>query len=890
MGVSHTQSGCENGLLGVRCRCGCESHPHLIPTPTFWVWKTLVMGDFNARVGNDVASWKGVIGKHGIHEEATDNGLRLLELCATNGLCVAGTLFEHRDIHKYTWYQRGTDFKSQIDHIIVRQRWRSSLEDTRVYRHAEFNNSDHRLVMAKLRLRLRAEKRPKKIRLNVDRFKSMETQLVYELELQNRFAALGDEFKDVEESWANLRECVTTTALRVCGEVKRKRDAWLNEEVERLAEEKLDAYKTWMGTSGEDKAGLYDEYKVANKMCIKATRRAKQAHWEKKGEELEKEASRGNARAAYKIVEELKGTTQTSADLLRDEKGNIIGSVEGRKRRWQAYYEGLLNPVCAIDLQRAFSGLGPVAEDKPEPEPSLSEIENAIKKLKNNKAAGVDEIHAEALKAGGETLARWIHRLIERIWKEESVPEDWRKSIIVPLFKKGDKSICDNWRGISLLSVVGKVLTHIILERLVATMDGRLAEIQAGFRKSRGCADQIFTLRRVMEETRDECISLFMCFIDLKAAYDTINREALWEIVRRYGVSTKLVRLMQAIYCDTQSAVRVEGELTDWFKINTGLRQGCLLSPMLFNAFIDHVIRESLADMEEHGIEIAYRMPDGRLQRLRGSERILALLYADDLVLISKSEEGMVEMVKRVEEATQRWGLTISVKKTKTLIANNKKACGPYQQVVLRGEGVEQVNEFVYLGSLLDETGTCSKDIARRIGMGAGKFRQLESLWKSPGVRLKTKLSIYRATVLSTVLYGSECWSCTDREYDALDTFNTRRLRAMIGKNKMEISNSDLYKITQMIPLKKVVQRNRLRWAGHVRRMADTRIPKKALFGDVVGGKPRRGRTKINWLQNLEEDCQDVDVIYGQWTTAAGEKNKAVWRRTISSLTSTEKK
>ena len=109
--------------------------------------------------------------------------------------------------------------------------------------------------------------------------------------------------------------------------------------------------------------------------------------------------------------------------------------------------------------------------------------------------------------------------------------------------------------------------------------------------------------------------------------------------MRQYGISTKLVRLMKALYHDTQSTVRVEGELTEWFRVNTGIRQGCLMSPMLFNVYIDHVVRKSLTDLEKHGIEVAYRMPDGRLNRAQGNERILGLLYADDLMLISKSEE-----------------------------------------------------------------------------------------------------------------------------------------------------------------------------------------------------------------------------------------------------------
>ena len=194
----------------------------------------------------------------------------------------------------------------------------------------------------------------------------------------------------------------------------------------------------------------------------------------------------------------------------------------------------------------------------------------------------------------------------------------------------------DNWRGISLLSAVGKVFTNIILERLSKSVDEKLSENQAGFRKERGCSDQIFTLRRIMEQAKAENITMHMCFVDLKAAYDTVNRKALFNILPQYEVSQKICRLIKKLYQGTRAAVKVDGELTDWFEITTGLRQGCLLSPILFNIYFDFVLREAIRDMD-HGIVIEYRMPDGRIVRgtqVEGVEKILVLLYADDLVLI----------------------------------------------------------------------------------------------------------------------------------------------------------------------------------------------------------------------------------------------------------------
>lgn len=194
-----------------------------------------------------------------------------------------------------------------------------------------------------------------------------------------------------------------------------------------------------------------------------------------------------------------------------------------------------------------------------------------------------------------------------------------------------------------------------------------------------------------------------MCFIDLKAAYDTVRREDLWLAVEEYGATSKLCRLIKSLYSGTQASVRVDGELTEWFEVKTGLRQGCLLSPTLFNVFIDRVVRKALAGMSG-GIRVEYRLPGGRVHlgdRISGSVMLLDLLYADDMVIICESSEAL-------KEATQEAGLTISVKKTKYLITKVGDQREPDIDITLRGERVERVSEFVYLGTAVNEDSGCA--------------------------------------------------------------------------------------------------------------------------------------------------------------------------------------
>ena len=290
---------------------------------------------------------------------------------------------------------------------------------------------------------------------------------------------------------------------------------------------------------------------------------------------------------------------------LRNKDGQLIqGCAEHIRERWKEHFEQLLNAGTELTVECLDQIEVPAVSDD-EPCLSIDDVRVAVEKLKNHKACGVDGIYGEMVKAGGETMVQQLHHLLVKVWKEEKVPEDWTKAIIVPLFKKGDPSVCDNWRGLSMLSVVGKVLAHVISAKLYAQVEEKISECQAGFRKGRGCADQIFTLRRVMEQARVKRVALSMCFVDFKAAYDSLNRGALWKIMRSYGVSDKICKLIRALYGSSKSAVRVDGELSEWFDIKTGVRQGCVLSPLLFNVYIDYVIREALAGVD-HGVHIEY--------------------------------------------------------------------------------------------------------------------------------------------------------------------------------------------------------------------------------------------------------------------------------------------
>ena len=183
-------------------------------------------------------------------------------------------------------------------------------------------------------------------------------------------------------------------------------------------------------------------------------------------------------------------------------------------------------------------------------------------------------------------------------------PVEWILAMIVSLYKgKGDVYECSNLRGISLLSVVGKVYGRGLINRIRDRTEGVISEVQSGFRKGRGCTDQTFAVRQICEKYVRKGRDVYFAFLDLEKAYDRVDREAMWNVLRLYGVGGKLLKAVKSLYVGSKACVRVGNELSDWFEVRVGLRQGCVMLPWLFNLYIDGVVREVNARVLGRGLK-----------------------------------------------------------------------------------------------------------------------------------------------------------------------------------------------------------------------------------------------------------------------------------------------
>ncbi|GFR77513.1 reverse transcriptase SR3-right [Elysia marginata] len=233
---------------------------------------------------------------------------------------------------------------------------------------------------------------------------------------------------------------------------------------------------------------------------------------------------------------------------------------------------------------------------------------------------------------------------------KEEMPAEWREGIIIKLPKKGDLSNCNNYRGIMLLSVPGKVLNRIILKRLKEAVDPLLRDQPAGFRKNRSCADQIASLRIIVEQSLEWISSLYINFIDYEKAFDSVDSETLLRLLKHYGIPKKIISI-KCNYQDMKCKVAHACQLSDSFEVKTEVRQGCLLSPFLFLLVIDWIMKTTTQG-RNNGIQwtLTTQLDD--------------LDFVDDIALLSHNNRQMQDKTSHLELTSAQTGLKINTKKT----------------------------------------------------------------------------------------------------------------------------------------------------------------------------------------------------------------------------------
>ncbi|KAK3507448.1 hypothetical protein QTP70_020646, partial [Hemibagrus guttatus] len=660
------------------------------------------------------------MGKFGVKERNLE-GQMVVDFANRMDMGVVNTYFQKREEHRVTYKSGGRS--TQVDYILCRRGNLKEISDCKVVV-GESVARQHRMVVCRMTLMVCKKKRSE-IEKKTKWWKLKKEECCEEFRQKLR-QALGGQVV-LPDDWETTAEVIRETGRKLLGvsSGRRKEDKetwWWNEEVQDSIQRKRLAKKKWDMDRTEENRQEYKELQ----------RRVKR-------EVYTRLDTREGEKDLYRLARQRDrdGKDVQQFRVIKDRDGSVLTSEERVQRRWKEYFEELMNEEN--EREKRVEGVNSVEQkvDKIRKD----EVRKALKRMKSGKAVGPDDIPVEVWKGLGEAAVEFLASLFNRVLESERMPEEWRRSVLVPIFKnKGDVQSCSNYRGIKLMSHTMKVWERVVEARLRKVVE--ICEQQYGFMPRKSTTDAIFALRILMEKYRDGQRELHCVFVDLEKAYDRVPREELWYCMRKSGVAEKYVRVVQDMYERSRTVVRCAVGQTEEFNVEVGLHQGSALSPFLFAIVMDQLSEEVR------------------------QESPWTMMFADDIVICSESREQVEENLERWRFALERRGMKVSRSKTEYMCVNEREGSGT---VRLQGEEVKKVQEFKYLGSTVQSNGECGKEVKKRVQAGWNGWRKVSGVLCDQKISARIKGKVYRTVVRPAMLYGLETVSLRKRQESELE-------------------------------------------------------------------------------------------------------------------------
>ena len=797
--------------------------------------EVIIMGDFNGRVGPTRAPWRDYLGPHSDHDTpCNSNGEKLLSLCAEFNLCITNTLFQHRKSHIKTWYKwNDLSVSSQIDFILASKKMRSIILDARAIAN-HIIDTDHKLVVLILRNKDQHKtiKRKTKTQKIIQRRKLSDTSVKEKIckAMSKKFEELPAEVERIDREWLTFKNALMDTLKKECGtkelgKTKRKGTIWWNDAVKEATKQKKLLYKKWAKTKDEGDLINYKEARKAAKRLIKSS---KENSWARYGIQLS-DLCKTNSREFYKSVKSMRIRDEVYNPIhtINDKNGETITNKATIRNRWQEYFQDLLNPNGELPLQQHTMQPNTGTQDTSTFPILTSEIEETLKNSPQNKSPGPDEISTEAISACGEAGIAWLHRIFNAAWNQRQCPEDWRNSVVVPIWKKkGNKNDCNTYRGISLLSHSGKMYAKILERRTRQIVDTTLSQAQFGFRKGRGCTDAIFALRQICEKAIEHNKEIDLVFVDQEKAFDRVDREKLWITLTDYGVDGELLANIKALYVNSKSRVRTKEGSTEWFDVTSGVRQGCVLSPLLFIVYMDKITQEANTHPEQ----------------------LNELLFADDQSLIHPDKDSLQAHATRLNNACNKYGMKISTAKTEVMQISNTQST---LDININNQTLKQVDEFKYLGSIFTSDGKMDREIEARIQKANRVTYQLAPLLSHRIIPMEAKRELIKSVFIPTLCYQCQTWTLSKAQQSKITACEMKCLRKTLNITRRDrVRNDEVRQLVGIEPCTSYIERQQIKWFGHLVRMQPHQ-PALRAYNLRYNGFKARGRPRKRWIDGI---------------------------------------
>ena len=737
-----------------------------------------------------------------------------------------------------TFHSRGQE--GDIDHIIIDQDHLQMMSDASVLRNWDL--SDHWPIVASMS----AAHYKKEVPVAKERMKGVplyslgaykyserpqisdQWDAIKESNYWDPLSDMLDECDDDGEDIDGASEAFIYTSFEVArslgmtsvsnGKKEKRRELLTKSQRKKMDERRAKFHGLQQLPEGEEKEVARNEYKAIKNELRTEIRQYQRRRWLEWTTKMACQAT-SDPKKAWRRLSELGGyndrSGQSGPAIIKDENGRLLTEVNDVGAAWVRHFRRLAadNSKRGRDYWRkVVKDLGLPHRVELDADFTIKEMNAAVKKLKLHKAPGEDNITAEWMKkmlpyfnSGDDDvtdfpskMAQVVWKLLNAIWKSGHIPSCWRRTSLVTILKKGDPLEMDNYRGISLLPMPFKVLLIMVTTRIERCLEahGLLAREQAGFRASEECAGQVAALVETVQRRSIEGKPTFLLFVDLTKAYDTVPHEALFAKMDQIGIRGRMLDFIRSLYASSEICLRIPGYDAEPFLLERGLRQGCPMSPILFDIFINDIYGEPGQLRFDMGVSIpgVPMLVEGRLS---------GLLFADDLVGMSETILGVEKQAKRISQWCDTWEMGVGIKKCGVMcmwwrpgkgtyeverLANAEQANLRVRPPTISGLKVPVVEEYTYLGVVVTRDLDFKAMVSGRCKRAEKAMYMILPLLRAQSVPLALRVSVLRTVVLSTLLYGSEIWGMNDSLCKQAQNIVNQALRAIMGHKRGDMA------------------------------------------------------------------------------------------------------
>ncbi|MEE8289617.1 MAG: reverse transcriptase domain-containing protein [Nitrosomonadaceae bacterium] len=814
----------------------------------------VITGDLNAKVGK-YSGLEKCLGQFS-RGRRNNSGETLVNFCDINDLYISNSSFNHPARHITTcvkpYYDKTTNKNinsyTQIDYIILPRNKKQILQDARAYSGTELY-SDHRLVVARFQTNL--------YKIYNNKTTYTQTTKRYNTDKLTNKTDIRDNYKETltksnnqepqsEERWKRLKCIITTTANDNLGfqEPRRRDNKIHDDEVEELSQQSKNLRVKLQNTS--DPAKTKHLKSLRNKKSHEIRSKIKQKHEERLKQVINEIESADNNTKMFTAVKNLHRRSEKTLSV-HDNEGKSVTSP---------------NAVCEI-ITEHFSNhfhkhdtppidFYTIVHSKMTHPISTEEVRQAVSRMSNNRAPGFDNISVKLIKYAPDDILTEISRVLtDAIETNKDI--DTGIGLIAPLEKpaKPMPGPAKNLRPITLLAVLRKILSKVTLSRLKPKIEQYLSQSQSAYRPNRSTTDIVWAYRWILAKVQEYHIEIFVTGIDMSAAFDTIDRHQLLQILETFADNDEM-RMTHFLLNNTTLQVKMKGATTaKTFTSNVGSPQGDGLSGPLFTTYLEHALRElreAIQDPPEQDHNYAVNNQGIHIHPNAKSPLPSEMIYADDADFLTDKKWKQQQLNNIIPDILSNHNLIMNADKTELLILK-------------RGNRDNEIwRQSKKVGSLLGDI----EDICRRKQLAISALKSMQKVWlqKYKRISLQTRLKLFEALVLSILLYNCSCWGLRKVDEDQLDSFHRRLLRKICNiRWPNTISNHKLYRITKTKPLMVTITRARWRYLGHVLRMDAKSPPREAMkyyFNAPVDQKKFSGQRRATIFTTLQRDISNT--------------------------------